>query len=179
MRTKNHIKAKNNSLRGIGKLGWTEGGIVFNTIKRLVATFPDKDQKSSGSFKTRVKCPGCGRKFNLNNPNHIPDHKPRWYSSYYDFGTGYCTQGRGRFNDATPVKEISDVVIAFETFKPKDKVIISPYPFQDSFNVGRTDLIASKIEKIYLMSNDKISIKFEGYEKLMPVYYFHKNIIKY
>lgn len=75
MKTKNKIKSpKNNSLRGIGKLDWTEGSKLHSTIKRLASSFENNTDFKTRSEKKVAICKICGKKFHLNNTSKIPDH---------------------------------------------------------------------------------------------------------
>jgi hypothetical protein len=77
MKTKNHIKSpKEDSLRGIGKLGWTESGKTISTVRRLQSSFEDQETKSRGK-KDTIICPVCKTKFKINNINKIPNHFQR------------------------------------------------------------------------------------------------------
>lgn len=69
MGSKNHIKA-NRPIRGIGKLGYTEGSNVHSTVKRLVATHDD--EKPSPSKTTKARCPYCNRSVNVKNGKFVP-----------------------------------------------------------------------------------------------------------
>lgn len=83
MRYKNSIKSpKQDSLRGIGKLGWTEGSKLHKVVKNLISTFNNEPNYKSKKNKNKVKCPRCGKKFNLVN-GKIPQHTiPDWRYSY-------------------------------------------------------------------------------------------------
>lgn len=101
MKNKNHIKSpKQNSLRGIGKLGWTESGIMHSTIKRLISTFNTDKYKSSKNEK-KEKCPACGRKFKVKN-GKLPKHKTLFWLS-----DGWCDQKRGINVKITDLKEVT------------------------------------------------------------------------
>lgn len=80
MNTKNHIKTPNqDTIRGLGKLGWTESGKVHNNIKKLTATFTNDEMKTKGK-KDTVICSVCNCKIKTNNTSKIPNHaaKHKW-----------------------------------------------------------------------------------------------------
>ena len=116
MRTKNHIKApKNDTLRGVGKLGWTESSAVHSTVKRLVSTFEPNDtfKGVAKAKKIKVTCPQCGANFS-NREGKVKPHtisvnkfnaetkewynvseqcskKPRWNNYRYPTKVRICT----------------------------------------------------------------------------------------
>lgn len=80
---KNLKTPKEDSLRGTGvnKMGWSEGGRMHSTVKRLMKSFSTENTPTKRENKKKVTCPICKKEFLTNNPNKVPDHKRR-YTSY-------------------------------------------------------------------------------------------------
>lgn len=93
MKTKNNIKNPIvDTIRGIGKLGYTESGKLHNTLKKLNGTF-DIDKPvgiPTKSKKVKIACPKCKQTFLVNNPNIIPNHKKSYYYSYDSNDSKLC-----------------------------------------------------------------------------------------
>lgn len=169
MKSKNHIKAKNESLRGIGKLGWTESGILHTTMKKLSATFDNEESvtPAKGFKKPKLKCPHCKRRF----VGKIPaKHKNYW---------GYEICKPHPFHPSIE-KELSETEINGLKIIPGDKVAFIPYPFHNFFNCGERDMLERQVKKIYRMTDSSIHVKFDVEDQTFRLAFFNssKNFIK-
>lgn len=178
MSDKNNIKANNDSLRGIGKLGHTEGGKMHSTLRNLSGTFSDADEvRNKPGKKEKIKCPGCGQNFKSNN-GKIPKHTLKgWRAWGVPTIDGYCAQQKGRWVKPEIVKTIPSVEINEYTIEANDTIAFTTYPFKFDF-VGEHELKEWVVEKIYLMDNEKIHLKLKGIEMTIPCSIFVKNFIK-
>lgn len=184
MKTKNNIHTPPvdaETLRGTGKFGWTEGGKMHSTFKRLSESLVNDDvvRQPPSKKKQEVKCPKCGKTFKTNNPNVIPPHKP--YRPWYSFGntetTDLCSQKKD-WREPPEVKEKGkQAYINGEWIKKNDKVIFSTYPNYVSFQT-REELKEHTIEDVYLMDNGALHLKLVGIDETVPCNYFVKNLIK-
>jgi len=175
MKNKNHIKADNESFRGIGKLGWTESGKMKSTLSRLEATFEEERKFINKKNKTIVICPACHRKFHSNS-GKLPKHKA-YFWQYTNDENGYCS---GKVSNSPKiVKKIDSAEINGETFHTHDKVMFMPYPHHNLFHAEKNEIIEGTIVFFYLMDDESIQIKFRDYPPV-PIRYFNasKNFIK-
>lgn len=181
MKNKNTIKAlDNDSLRGQGKLGWTEAGKLHNTTKRLVGTFEEEGKVRVK--KDKITCPGCGRKFRSNN-GKIPEHKAPRYSMYVMQENGNCKQKKNNYIPPQIVEKLDSYELNGIEFNVGDRIAIWPgfgSALSRSLDINKDadKLFEYTIEGIYLM-NDKITyFKLEGCENNIQTYYFGTGIIK-
>lgn len=123
MRTKNHIKApQNDTLRGTGKLGWSESSAVHSTVKRLVSTFDPGDtfKRIAKAKKIKVTCPQCGANFSNRegkvrahtiSVNKFNDETKEWYNV-----SEQCSQ-KPRWNNYRYPTKVSKCTVGGETYK--------------------------------------------------------------
>ena len=180
MKTKNHVKSPTeDTTRGLGKLGYTEGGKMHGTVKRLTGSFDNDDAVSNQKTKKEtIVCPGCGKKFKTNHGN-IPDHKPGKH--YYYYGTevsGNCPQKKPFNHTPRIVKSVESVEINGYEIRRGDKVAFTTYPWKMAFQ-DWNDLVEHKVKEVYLMDNDHIYLSLEDVrDEYIPVRMFVKNFIK-
>jgi len=201
---KNHIKNTNpnsNSIRGIGKLGWTESGRLHNTLKKLVSVDDEAKVSSTKIHKTEIICSVCKKKFLTNNPNIIPNHKPGWqYNWSVSERRKVCDGSTSRLvnKDKTSISHIDKFYtigssyVRGETFSKGDSVVIdfsrTILKEYDTKNVG--DIFKTKILDIvrykYLRNDDSEStsyrdeVIFEDIDKAIPAHILTTvNLIKF
>lgn len=184
MPKRNHIKVDataDNTLRGIGKLGFTEKGKLHSTIKKITATFEDKPEKSNKN-KEKIVCPGCKGKFTSNNgklKEHIPSK--RWGVERGVTGAdGFCTQ-QAHWTTPPKIKSIlSSTEINDISLVVGDKICFQPYPHLIYFKAETNAVIEATVEKIYLMNNDRVYLKISNNLITFPLDIFtaNKNFIK-
>lgn len=175
------FKSGIDSLRGIGKLGWTERGKLYSLLRSLTYSFSDADKGISAPSKIKkavVVCPGCGKKFKTNNPSKIPQHKPRFWSFYITDSTPrFCSQKASILEKPTIVENIQSTVINELVIVPGDSIAFMTRPFQMSFQ-DQHELKEWKVKKIHMMNNGKVHLRLEGLDETVPVHIFTKNFIK-
>lgn len=176
MKKKNSIKIPKNheTLRGIGKLDYTERGKLCSTLKRLESTFNDYELRKTPSKKKTVKCPGCGKKFKTNS-GKIPEHKIRYYLSKTE--APICTQKRPWHEKPIIVSKVDVVKINDYKISKGDTVAFTTYPWKFTFQ-EMSELKEHKIKEIYLMDDNKKYLELEGVEDFIPVSIFVYNFIK-
>lgn len=152
MRTKNHVKSpKKDSLRGIGKLGWSGGGKMHSTIKRLVGSFQEVKKCRSRKNKYNVSCEVCGKLFKVNNVGKVPSHtrytsqicRGSWVKQSSDKYTVECLES---VSSAIGIINVGDILL----------VDFSRTILQELYN-GFRDIIElqiSRIEMVCLLCND-------------------------
>ena len=190
MKAENKIKSpKQDSLRGIGKLGWTEAGRLHGTIKKLIGSFNTETKVKSK--KAIIECPQCGEKLKTNNLSRVPKHFPKrfvWYTSLDKTQVckgSWCKQLSGHtgtenvwqfttVNNNT-VFNVDDIVVIDFT-----RDILSKYaPERKEFT---TELLG--VENIKYLANDgsvhcqKQVAYFEGVPEPIPTFLLGKHIIK-
>lgn len=182
MPKRNHIKVDataDNTLRGIGKLGYTESGKLHSTIKKITATFEDKPEKSNKN-KEVFRCPGCNGKFTSNN-GKLKNHKPVKSYSYVDVDVdGYCTQKPHWLAPAKIESVIKTTTINDLDLFVGDTILFQPYPYYRFFDVEDNKIIEAQIMKIFLMTNGRVYLRISGYKKDFPINLFegNKNFLK-
>lgn len=173
MRKKNSIKTPNNdTIRGIGKLDYTERGKLCSTLKRLESSFEQEVRKIPGK-KNIVKCPGCGKKFKSNS-GKIPQH---YTKRFYLSGTTLCTGKKPFFEKPIIVSKVNVVKINGYKVEKGDSVAFTTFPWKFSFQ-DMDELVEHKIKNIYLMDNNKKYLELEGVENYIPINIFVNNFIK-
>ena len=167
---KNKIKSPiEDSLRGIGKLGWTESGKMNSTLKRLESSFETDKTHSLKSNKTEGKCPRCSFTFMSNNPSRVPDHKVKTYKSFFSYENNICMGSWSRL--PTGEKKIVDVesftipytIRNVQTFSVGDKVIVdftNLKHFYDENIMFETEIV--RITSTLTILNDGSEISLEG-----------------
>lgn len=125
------LKIKNeDTLKGTGfaSLGWTEGGKMNSTVKRLIASFKDKEVSSESKNKNKiiVQCSECHRKFKTSN-GKLPEHKKRhlswWQHRIDDNGSPSPITCNGIIQVENKTTKLKKIVINDVTFKIGDKVL--------------------------------------------------------
>lgn len=162
-------KANDESLRGTGKLDYTNAGRFHSTFQRIASTFSNDEHKPVPGKKDKVKCPCCKKKFKSNN-GIIPQHKEL-------FGNGICTQVKGWASELEIVGRIESVTINDYIVKKGDSVAFTTYPWNLYF-VNPSELKEYKVKDIYNMDNGKIYFEFYEVKDLVPTHIFVKNFIK-
>lgn len=184
MKTKNHLHIPKDTdgdfLRGVGKLGWTEGGKMHSTIKRMASAFDngDTDVKSKKTFKHEVSCPKCKKKFNLNNPNVIPNHKPGWRFNWSS-DNKLCEGSTSRQPSGESSEEVIESFKFYENahgpaidVKVGSKMLIDTNVVNIGEKRGLVEFVVEKISRTNNLRNDGSTyswrdfIKFEGEEKI-------------
>lgn len=169
MPDKNNLKSPiDDSLRGLGKLGWTESGKLHSTIKKLTSSFSD-EVKHIPTKKEKIDCPACG-----NRCKSINGKAPRHTTP---FSKEICDGKIRGYVEATVVGSVNSVIINEYEIKKGDNVAFTTYPHYYKF-VDPHTLSSYIVENLYLMSNDRITLKFKGITEIIPANYFAKNFIK-
>lgn len=183
MRTKNHIKADNDDLRGIGKLDWTESSKMHSTIKKLESTF-DNDEGvlplSKKTNKITVTCPLCKSKFKTNS-GKLPKHKTPYGLDFYTYqrfrdNTGFC---KGFNYLETPIfkvlQTLDNAVLNNKDYKPGDRVLIDTTGWNIK-SFPKDSVIEAVIEQVidgvFIHYKNDIHKDFEADEKRHKYIYF-------
>lgn len=170
MKNKNNIKSPNiDSLRGLGKLGYTESGKLHSTIKNLTSSMEDV-VKIPPSKKDKITCPACGNRLKANKNGKIQRHNRR-------FGNEICDGKIYGYVKPKIVKSVLSVTINEYVIVKNDTVAFTTYPWNFDF-VDQHTLASYVIKDIILMDNEKIYLSLEGINDLIPSYIFVKNFIK-
>lgn len=183
MKTKNHIKvkgAKNNSLRGIGKLnGWSESATMFSTLRRLIATFTsDRYVPKTKVYKKETECPVCKKKFHLNNTSRIPTHTG-YRSYFYKNNVAKCKGSWSeQLSDRQNVIEQDSIFSILGKIKVGDKFLIDfSRAILREIDDSYSDLFETTLEKIIITENlknnnavysFKESLYFKGVKNPIP-----------
>lgn len=124
------LKIKNeDTLKGTGfaSLGWTEGGKMNSTVKRLLGTFQDKEVSSESKNKNKilVKCSACHRTFKTTN-GKLPKHQIKfgpWSTRIDENGTPSRIICDGVIAKDVKPTNLKNITINGVLFKIGDKVI--------------------------------------------------------
>jgi hypothetical protein len=182
MKTKNgivNLDVDAITLRGTGKLGYSESSRMHSTLQRLSETLSDEVRVPSKKKHT-VTCPKCKQEFKTNNPNKIPQHKPGWRARWSGTSTdegGFCTQKKDWREPHEIIETGKEIYINGDLIKKGDHVAFSTYPNYVSFQ-GREELKEHVIKDVYLMDNKQFHLGLEGIDETVPCHYFVKNFIK-
>jgi hypothetical protein len=156
---KNTIKSpKEDTLRGIGKLGWTEGGKMNSTIKRLESSFSDEKVRSIKTNKEEYTCSVCKFKYRSNNPERVPTHKRHRYLWSRGHDEDICSGSYIKQPTGEKFTEILEYFTTFDNrqkFHPGDKVLIDfTRTILKEYYPGCPDeIIDSEVERIEKISN--------------------------
>lgn len=158
MREKNHVKSSNNSLRGIGKLGWTEFGKMASTVRRLESTFEEKTTYGNKKKKKeKVRCSKCGRTFIGSIP---PQHSK---VSYLPDGFSRCSYPEPIFLYGLCQIKYNDIV----------------YNLDDTvYFMKHNQILERKIEQINVYNIDGARLKFYDDSEEYLLTSFKNNLIK-
>lgn len=166
MKTKNHIKSpKEDTLRGIGRLGWTEGSKMNSTIKRLESSFTGERVRSIKTNKKESKCPHCRFRFHSNNTDRVPTHNVQAFHFSYHQGEernicqgSYIKQPTGE----VVIEQLDFIKTSHwpnQVIRPGDTVLVdltlkglSKYAENGNYSIIESSLL--KIEKISPVLND-------------------------
>ena len=163
-------KANDESLRGVGKLDYTNAGRLHSTFKRIAATFAGDEHKPIPSKKKeKIKCPGCHQNFKTNN-GKLPVHRER-------FTNTLCNQKKRWYEEPKIVNRAESVMINEFEVKKGDSVAFTTYPWNLYF-VDPNELREYKVKELYNMDNGKVFLDLEGVENMISSNIFVKNFIK-
>lgn len=189
MPQKNHMKTpppEQETLRGTGKLGWTESGKMHSNAKKLTASFSNDEVKPGPSKnKKTIKCPGCGRNFKSNS-GKLPEHKGRWYHYYINGSSNICSQKKPMGEEPIIVSRVESVIINGYEIRKGDSVAFTTYPWHVPFQ-DWNELKEYKVIELYLMDTGRIHLDIgvqakDNFGWLKPYYIsstiFAKNFIK-
>lgn len=140
------------SLRGIGKLDYSNRSRLNSTIKKLTASMETDEVPPMPAKKEKVKCPGCGRNFRTNK-GKIPQHIPQRWSSGYTTNEGYCTQSRSPWHQPVIKEVIESTIINEIEIKKGDTIAFIPYPW--SYPNHPQDVLKEyKVKNVFLGDNN-------------------------
>lgn len=183
MANTNHIKApaaNATSVRGIGKLGYTEGGRLNSTIKKIQASMDGDEFRPVPSRKKTIVCPGCGRRFKA---NKIPAHKPRSWHFMSNNTDGDCPQTKNRFRGFDVIdKKIHTTVINDIEVNKGDTIAFIAMPWAYP-NHATNELKEYKVLDVCLMGNGSVALDLGIEDEFGETWYinvarFTKNFIK-
>ena len=163
---KNKIKSPiENSLRGIGKLGWTESGKMNSTLKRLEGSFENDKVSSLKSNKKEGKCSKCSFVFMSNNPSRVPDHKRRYHKYSSNSEDNLCLGSWSKLPTGKEIIDITSFCVSYtrrtnHVFNIGDKVIVDftnlKHLYSDNI-VFETEI--QKITNTLIVLNDGSKVK--------------------
>ncbi len=155
---KNTIKSpKEDSLRGIGKLGWTEGGRMNSTIKRLESSFSKEKVHSIKGNKEEYSCPVCKFKYKSNNPGRVPTHKKHRYLWGISHDEPICSGSYIKQPTEETITETLEFFTTFDNgqkFHTGDRVLIdfTRAVLKEYYPGCPDEIIESEVERIEKIS---------------------------
>ena len=173
----NHIKAPiEDTLRGLGRLDYTEGSRLHSTLKRITSTFAGNDKHiGKRKEKTEIVCDLCKQTFRVRG-NKLPRHTSYKYGDIrYDKICGEKSNVETKpFDKLAGLEEVEyfKIELTGDKIFEGDKILVNIS--DNSISDARSkDLITLEtvVEKIYKVINKQdrnaYRFKFEGFSNLI------------